>query len=284
MNFNTTAWSVENHIGFARASSAAYDPDDGAAALKALGFEVSRPVRVVDDILGVVASNADAILCVFRGTISQRDGKLDVNNWATDADASQVSFEDCFDVPGIGSIHEGFASGLLPIWNGLTNEVNAQRDRGQGLWFAGHSLGGALALLAASAYTFALREPVDGVYTYGQPRVGDIAFCTLADAHLGDVHFRSVNSQDIVTRVPPRIFPHFPGLEYYGHSGKLIYLDDAGNPHTDERYWNSFMANIDVGFHKMEDLIDGEVITDHFIGNYIAKIQGALPALGNLKW
>jgi triacylglycerol lipase len=264
MNLKTTDWNIDNHLAFARASSAAYDDDGGVAALTALGF--------------------DAVLCLFRGTISQKDGKLDANNWLTDGEASQVPFQDCFGVPQIGAIHEGFARALLPIWEDLQDQVTLQRDRSQGLWFAGHSLGGSLAHLAASAYTFSLREPVNGVYTYGEPRVGDISFCTLSESHLGDVHYRSVNSRDIVTRVPPRIFPHFPGLEYYGHSGRLVFFDDQGVPHTDEIYWNTFMASVDVGFHDMNDLLDGEVVTDHFIGNYIAKIEGAQAALGALKW
>ena len=284
MNFKTTAWDYDNHLAFAKASNAAYDDDMGVAGLKALGFDTVVPIPVVNDILGIVASNAEAVACVFRGTISQKLGKLDPNNWVTDAEAIQVPFEECFGVPQIGSVHEGFATALLPIWANLKAEVERQRTGSQGLWFAGHSLGGSLAHLAAAAFTFALREPVNGVYTYGQPRIGDITFCTLSDNHLGDVHYRSVNSRDIITRVPPRIFPHFPGLEYYGHSGKLIIFDDAGVPHTDEIYWNTFMAAVDVGFHDMKDLLEGQVITDHFIGNYITKIEAARPALLGLKW
>jgi triacylglycerol lipase len=284
MNLKTTAWNVDNHLAFAKAASAAYDDDMGVAALNLLGFDTVQALPIYDDIVGVVASNADGILCLFRGTISQKDGKLDLNNWLTDSEASQVAFQDCFGVPQIGSVHEGFASALLPLWKDLQDEVNRQRDRSQGLWFAGHSLGGSLAHLAASAYTFSLREPVNGIYTYGQPRVGDIGFCTLSESHMGDVHYRSVNAQDIVTRIPPRIFPHFPGVEYYGHSGRLVYFDDMGVPHNDEIFWNSFMASVDVGIQNMQGLIDGMEVKDHFMANYIAKIQAARPALQAMTW
>ncbi len=284
MNLKTTQWSADNELGFAKASAAAYDTDNGQAGLGALGFTTIKPLPVVNDILGVVAANDDAILCAFRGTISEKNGKLDLNNWVTDAEASQIPFEDCFGVAHIGAIHEGFAKALLPIWPALQQQVAALRQNGQSLWFTGHSLGGGLAHLAAAAFTFALREPVNGLYTYGQPRLGDISFCTQSDAHLGDVYYRTVNDEDIVTRVPPRIFPHFPGFEQYGHSGRLVYFDADGTPHSDEHYWNSFLAAIEVGFQGMQDLIAGKVIVDHFIANYLARINGAMVPLAALKW
>src|SRR5262249_13938988 len=71
------------------------------------------------------------------------------------------------------------------------------RQPGQALWLAGHSLGGALATLAAAHLG---RDAVQGLYTYGCPRVGDAAFAAVLPRRS---HFRFVHRDDWVTTVPP---------------------------------------------------------------------------------
>ncbi len=87
----------------------------------------------------------------------------------------------------------------LDVWKTL------QKERGmRSLWITGHSLGGALAVLATAKLRFEKAQPVSGLYTYGQPRVGDFEFCSRFDQGFGDYTFRFVNFQDIVPRVPLR--------------------------------------------------------------------------------
>jgi hypothetical protein len=81
----------------------------------------------------------------------------------------------------------------------------------------GHSLGGALALLAAA--TWVDGEPVQGVYTYGQPMVGKADFVSSVRRRLLDRYFRFVNDSDVVPRVPPG----------YRHSGQLYHFDARGD-------------------------------------------------------
>src|SRR5690606_37727833 len=71
----------------------------------------------------------------------------------------------------------------------------------------GHSLGGALAVLATAVLKIGLRMPVAGVYTYGQPRVGDAEFCRVYDQVLKDITFRYVNDADVVPHLPPEQLP-----------------------------------------------------------------------------
>ena len=82
------------------------------------------------------------------------------------------------------------------------------------IWMTGHSLGAALATLAADRY-----GNVQGVYTFGSPRVGDGAFKKNFEVEA----YRIVNNKDIVTRVPP------PGR--YKHVGDIKFIDADGNIH-----------------------------------------------------
>ena len=69
---------------------------------------------------------------------------------------------------GGGRAHTGFAGALLDIWPQIALEL--QVVAGYSLLFTGHSLGAAMATLAAS-----LQTP-KSLYTFGSPRVGDAAF------------------------------------------------------------------------------------------------------------
>jgi hypothetical protein len=97
------------------------------------------------------------------------------------------------------------------------------RDNGQTIWFTGHSLGGALAALAAMRLHF--EEPrllADGVYTFGQPRVCDRVLGKAHDKAFRDRTHRFVNNNDIVPQVPPEpVFHHHNALHYIDSGGRL---------------------------------------------------------------
>ena len=271
---------------FCQASNLAYDtPANIASAFAAWGFTSVIQVPIVDDICAVVASNDSAILCAFRGTISEKDGVSDPNNWMSDADAWQTPYPSYFAGPSIGGIHEGFAEALMGIWPNVLAAIAQARTNAQPLWMTGHSLGGALAYLATTVLYFTQREPVNGLYTFGQPRLGDPGFCSQCETGFGDIHFRFVNNEDIVTRIAPRIMPHIP-IEYYGHSGQLVYFDSGGAPHCDEAFWNNFMAEVDVDSDNFVALLTGSPVRDHLIANYINVVSSSATngSLGKLSW
>jgi len=146
----------------------------------------------------LVARDVDARLTVvaFRGTAGLRDIVTDLMIWRTRW------------TPG-GRVHAGFARALRRIWPAL---VRALGDRDGRLIYTGHSLGAALATLAATLV------PPDALYTFGSPRVGDARFVEL----LQDVHcVRTTGCNDLVCQVPP------PWLGFE-HCGSLNYLDRNG--------------------------------------------------------
>ncbi|XXX79590.1 lipase family protein [Sorangium sp. So ce134] len=98
------------------------------------------------------------------------------------------------------------------------------------LYITGHSLGGALAVVAAALLHVdpsldGIRRQLRGVYTFGQPMVGRADFTRRFDKEFGAKLFRHVYGRDIVPRLPPRTvgsFMHF-GEEYTSTQEGWVY-------------------------------------------------------------
>lgn len=91
---------------------------------------------------------------------------------------------------------------------------------------AGHSLGAALAVLAAEEVAQCLpKPPPTAVFSFGGPRVGNKAFAERVEAR-GVKVLRVVNSRDVVPRVPPE-----GGGGGYAHAGKELRLDSRTSPY-----------------------------------------------------
>jgi triacylglycerol lipase len=166
------------------------------------------------DTEGFVAQNAQAIIVAFRGTQPNRP-----MDWLSDLNTLQVNW----DHP-VGKVHHGFYAALRAIWGQAfgSKEILPQRllDRGsRTVWVTGHSLGGALAELCAAQSFFVHHVPVQGVYTFGQPRVGTEQFAEALQAAIGPRIFRFVNDRDIVPRVPlfGMGFRHYGGEVFFDH-------------------------------------------------------------------
>uniref|UniRef100_A0A915EQ67 Fungal lipase-like domain-containing protein n=1 Tax=Ditylenchus dipsaci TaxID=166011 RepID=A0A915EQ67_9BILA len=77
------------------------------------------------------------------------------------------------------------------------------------LWLTGHSLGGALASLAAAQIVADGKFDVSKIklYTFGQPRTGDNDFADAFDAHLPEnTTFRITHARDPVPHMPPHSY------------------------------------------------------------------------------
>ncbi len=168
-----------------------------------------------------VATTPEWVIVAFRGTqvVKPLPGERDHPtwremwcDWKTNADARLVPW-----VHG-GAVHRGFKEALEQVWedradlSGLQSYLDDSGRAGRSVWFTGHSLGGALAILAAHAFGRAA-----GVYTFGAPRVGDRAF---VESFLLPA-YRVVNATDLVPRVPPKPYQAVGDLRYIGSDGVL---------------------------------------------------------------
>lgn len=139
---------------------------------------------------------------VFRGTHDLRD-------WLSNLNALPV------DWPDGGRVHRGFVEALDQVWEPLVVTLKESVTDTGSILYTGHSLGGALAILAAA------RHPPSALYTYGAPRVGDTAF----GPTLQQIPFhRVVNDRDLVPSLPPTL-----GSMRFEHTGQLHTLAQDGN-------------------------------------------------------
>ena len=138
---------------------------------------------------------------------------------------------------GGGRIHSGCAKGIDAIWDDFHAQLAAVRGRNQPVWLAGHGLGGSLAVLAAYRLVADEGIPIQGVYTFGQPRVGDSGFAAAFEEALevlddGGPLYRVVYRNDIVPRLTP---PYVATtrlvtdtLSPYVHFGALMFIASDG--------------------------------------------------------
>lgn len=96
-------------------------------------------------------------------------------------------------------VHRGFFLSMDVLWPDLVHDLS---DLKGDVYFTGHSLGGAIAVLAARRFLDEkLKGPVlRGVYTFGQPMVGNETFAERSwDMNL----HRHVYERDVVAYLPP---------------------------------------------------------------------------------
>ena len=196
--------------------------------LPVLGFSIDW-IRDGDDLRGMVLSAADVLVVVFRGTKVLLPGvsSADPPNIVDVVLHNEDLMLDGRFLPAAsragGRVHSGFLEAYARISDRLDEVVAARRPE-QKLWLSGHSLGGALAVLAAAHLSD--RAPIEGVYTYGCPRVGDRAF---VDSLPRCVHRRFVHRDDVIARIPPSWpFPYVDAGEFQAvpDSSPRVLLED----------------------------------------------------------
>lgn len=170
------------------------------AVLKSSGFELIDAIAVRETqaiaCKRVKEGEPPFIVVAFRGTEDK------VSDWLTDASAKPTEIGDC-------KIHTGFYTSfhlnkgedektIYERVNDILSSKDAIDTEGKALpvFFTGHSLGGALALMATKAFD----KSINGAcYTFGAPRIANYEFFDGIKTPV----FRIVNSSDVVPRVPP---------------------------------------------------------------------------------
>lgn len=73
-------------------------------------------------------------------------------------------------------VHQGFWDAAYSVYPEVWARVASEVASGRQLWLTGHSLGGATASMLAFRFQYMDGVPVQGLMTYGAPRVGNDAF------------------------------------------------------------------------------------------------------------
>ncbi len=194
-----------------------------------------------------------------------------------------------------GRIHCGFQSAYYNVEDKIEAVLAQHPD--EPLYLTGHSLGGALAIIATR---FMSSRRLAACYTFGSPRVGDLE---LADVFKTPI-YRIVNSADAVPRLPfgygyviamkvfrvvMMLLPTFKALERlygymdmiagYVHYGDMRYLTTV-EPGAADTYQGLRLISNPSGFFRLERLFKRvkatrglSLIRDHASGLYRAKLR-----------
>jgi triacylglycerol lipase len=256
---DTTQYHPENALALGQAAKLAYGTQEEITArcvewsLPRARFIESASVGKRDTQLFVAANDA-LVVVAFRGIEPRK-----LQDWLTDANAALIAG------PFGGRVHAGFSLALDSVWDTLFATVQAFQNQGQSLWFTGHSLGAALAMLAVARLRDNWDKPVHGLYTFGQPRLGDRTFARAYNQDNGSRSFRFVNNNDMVTRVPTRLMG-------FSHTGTFLYFDHHQDLHSDLHFWYRFLDRV-AG--RIDDLgtIGTDGLKDHFMDAYLACLE-----------
>ena len=234
---------INQLIMFANISAITYDnPKDSKNKFKSFGFTTveffdsnGAQAYLLKDTNGIHVLS-------FRGTeVSQKSDIL------ADLKAGK-NIEACG-----GKVHVGFKGEINKIWPTIEKAI-ANIDT---LYVTGHSLGAAMATIAASR----MQSKVTALVTFGSPRVGNQEFVN----SLNVTHYRVQNHCDDVTKVPFR-------LSGFRHHGTHKYMNFYGE-FRDLTPWQRVK---DMARSRLRARAKGQKfigVFDHLMANYIAKLE-----------
>jgi pimeloyl-ACP methyl ester carboxylesterase len=201
------AGKPSNALFLAKACDLAYYPEaEGVPRFRSeLGLE-ARLISV-DNTQVYVAEDDRSIVVAFRG--SEAPTTLDgLKDWLlTNANNYLILPEGRagtdFAAAGVGArFHRGFLDALGMVWEPLLAAVDAaQKAKERPLWVTGHSLGGALALLAAWRLQRSFMA-VQEIVTFGAPMVGNEAASQAFAREFPGKIFRYIDLEDVVPHLP----------------------------------------------------------------------------------
>ena len=201
--------TIEVDVPAITPSIATQDPVENKldTAQRVIGQTVEPVIlkQLIPVYFGFVLTSKTANIIVFRGT--QR-----TTEWIGDILLFQKRFEGFAD----SKIHSGFAD----IYQGLAQQVReiaSQLNPSLPCYISGHSLGSALATLAAIDIALKvpkLKEQIR-LYTYAGPRVGNPNFAQMHSQVVPN-SYRIFNLADSIPLSPPTIFRN----DVYSHVGQ----------------------------------------------------------------
>ncbi|MBE9179894.1 lipase family protein [Oculatella sp. LEGE 06141] len=274
---------LQNALSLAKAAYLVYQNKSYIEEISYQRWQVERgSLRYFDcqerDTQVCVFKTPHVVVVAFRGSQETKDWQTNfrtrLRKVAVKATTMEPLNEDW--TPPRGQVHRGFQS----AWEGVEDRVikrlrqwNLDQPSPLPLLITGHSLGGALATVAAASLV-KRGFNVQGLYTFGQPRVGDLIFVREIGQLLKGKVFRFVNNNDVVPHVPPPYLPWNP-TRLYTHMGQMLYFNARGTfiKHTDPvvRLLDFAIGLLRASFEPGLDLVN-----DHRMEFYISNLENAV--------
>ena len=150
---------------------------------------------------------------VFRGTSSNEDIKIDINKIRAPL----------FNENNKILVHQGFLKQFRGLETDICNEITQNLEKVDTIHFSGHSLGAALATLAAGVFSKLLKNDVCNkrvvCHTIGSSRIGNKGFVNWFEGKV-DESIRVLNFKDPIPLIPISVF--------YTHiNGGLVLYEDG---------------------------------------------------------
>ncbi|MBE9563463.1 MAG: lipase family protein [Proteobacteria bacterium] len=196
-----------------------------------------------------IVENENFAVLVFRGS-------HEIQDWLSNLSTILTKW------PQGGMVHWGFKQALEKVWDEVAEYLDTLQVP---IFYTGHSLGAALATLAAS------KRPPAAIYTFGSPRVGDSHF---AQSLIAVNMYRIVNHRDAITFTPP------DELFNFSHAGELHYItsDNKMLVNPSEKFIakdRDSSVSKNVGdYRRWFD--PPENFADHTPINYVARLEHLL--------
>ena len=234
---------INQLIMFANISAITYDnPKDSKTKFKSFGFNGVEFFDLEGAQAYLLKDGNGIHVLSFRGTeVSQKSDIL------ADLKAGK-NLEACG-----GKVHVGFKGEINKIWPVIEKAIANINT----IYVTGHSLGAAMATIAASR----MQSKVTALVTFGSPRVGNQEFVN----SLNVTHYRVQNNCDDVTKVPFR-------LSGFRHHGTHKYMNFYGE-FRDLTPWQRVK---DMARSRLRARAKGQKfigVFDHLMANYIAKLE-----------
>lgn len=206
----------------------------------------------------IIVEHQDYIVLAFRGTD-------EIGDWFDNIKFRMKRIS-------VGKFHRGFLNSVNDLWDALLEHYDQlintqyvdQKVKSKPIFITGHSLGGAMAVVAA-AKLLEIGIDFHSVYTFGQPRVAQHKAKDEINALAKERIFRFVNNSDIVSRLPG------PWLGYR-HVGLGLYISEEKEIHIGSNYWFRLRDFFDGVITSLRDF-KLDLIADHNMDCYIAGIK-----------
>lgn len=201
---------------------------------------ISKETRDVP--FGILVGTPTHQVLAFRGTVVSIE-------WIQNSLFLQKSFSLSNEV----KVHAGFLETHNSLWKRFKDQLEALLNPSLPLIITGHSLGGAVAQLMA--LELAALQPV--VYTFGSPRVGNLAFVQHYNRTVKK-SYRIVNGFDPVPALPPKLVLE-KGKELYKHTKNEV----------------SVYASVE-SLNHWRDLTHPDVLASHLPSTYLKALSHTL--------